>query len=80
MLSGAFGLIAAFGAVSIPLLLLSGIGDGEGSPVFRASTNVTLMATAGTAALVYLGYRLLRFSLAEEHEEYFSRQHSRPAR
>ncbi len=75
MLSGALGLLATFGAVSIPLLLLSGVGDSNGSPVYHASAEVTVLAGAATALLVYAGYRLLRFSLSQEHQEYFSRQH-----
>ena len=76
MLSGALGLIAAFGAVSIPLLLLSGVGDASGSPVYRASAQGTVAALAATVLLAYAGYRLLRFSLSQEHQEFFSRHSS----
>lgn len=82
MLSGAAGLIAAFTAISLPLLMLSDAASEDGW------TGVSLRSlTAGTFAL--LGVRislavaacfLLRFSLSHGETERLLRFHSRSQR
>lgn len=78
MVSGAAGLLAGFAAVSIPLLLLSNTATWNGTaPRFKASTETTIAALLFTAVLAYAAYRLLRFALAEEHQDFLSRSQIR---
>ncbi|HSM88279.1 MAG TPA: hypothetical protein VLT16_19135 [Candidatus Limnocylindrales bacterium] len=71
MLSGALGLIAAFAAISIPLLSFS-MSSGEAGPVHAGPLAATVLALTFAAT----AYGLLRFSLSHGPAHSLARQGS----
>jgi hypothetical protein len=74
MFSGAAGLIAAFSAISLPLLAWTGAAAGSLPPLASRGTITILVLTFALASLACM---LLRFSLL--HEDDPRRSHASPS-
>jgi hypothetical protein len=75
MFSGAAGLIAAFSAISLPLLALPGAAAAGSLPRFASRGTITILIL--TSVLAILACVLLRFSLL--HEDDPRRLHGSPS-